>query len=434
MDNQYISIHKGSFSKNYDNATSGSGGLIFRKSHQKIGKNELPLGIYTKLHVMPENKGLQMMGLNFDRQAILRRFERYALQDVARSILTATVQRGDKWAYVHRVNYCLRSPITKDKGVTLFYNVERKQANFGNLQRCSSVWNCPVCSMSITEGRRTELKQGLDNWLALGGHVYLVTFTNSHHVGDKLPSLLDGQKKAFKKFWEKTKVNKMMKSLGYKGRIVATEVTWGKTNGWHPHYHMLFFFDHEVNIQGLQTFLALHWQDACKKAGLKEPDLVHGVDVRDGTYASKYVSKWGLEHEVTKGHTKKGLNGSLTPFDLLRGASTDDSFKTLFRVFADAFKGKQQLVWSKGLKALLNIEQKTDEQIIDETDKASIQVRELTEQLWDLVLRYDKRPQVLQLVEYDYEHGTKLLDDFLMELAKLYIDELLQNADRELIE
>ena len=32
----------------------------------------------------------------------------------------------------------------------------------------------------------------------------------------------------------------------------------------------------------------------------------------------QYVSKWGLEEEVTKGHLKKGLNGSLTPFDLLR--------------------------------------------------------------------------------------------------------------------
>ena len=51
---------------------------------------------------------------------------------------------------------------------------------------------------------------------------------------------------------------------------------------------------------------------------VKSSDLIHGVDVRNGTYAAEYVSKWGLEEEVTKGHLKKGLNGSLTPFDLLR--------------------------------------------------------------------------------------------------------------------
>lgn len=55
----------------------------------------------------------------------------------------------------------------------------------------------------------------------------------------------------------------MLKRLGYKGRLVATEVTHG-VNGWHPHYHVIMFFDHEVNAQALQTLLGLEWQDACK--------------------------------------------------------------------------------------------------------------------------------------------------------------------------
>ena len=97
--------------------------------------------------------------------------------------------------------------------------------------------------------------------------------------------------------------------------------------------------------------------------------MIHGVDVRNGTYAAKYVSKWGLEEEVTKGHLKKGLNGSLTPFDLLRGCSTNNHYKALFKEFADVFKGKQQLVWSKGLKELLGIKQVTDEELIEETEK-----------------------------------------------------------------
>ena len=56
----------------------------------------------------------------------------------------------------------------------------------------------------------------------------------------------------------------MVKALGYHGRITATEVTYGD-NGWHPHFHILMFFDHEINTQGLQSFLALHWVDACTK-------------------------------------------------------------------------------------------------------------------------------------------------------------------------
>ena len=386
------------------------------------------LGIHGKLHAMPVGRGLQGNGLPLSIEYAARRIERYALQEVARSILREMVERNGKMTYVHQVRNCLRAKITKKKGVTLFYNVEREQANFGNLQRCYSVWNCPICSMTITEGRRSELKQGLANWIDAGGHAYLVTFTNSHHKGDDLGDLLQGQKKAFVKFWQKRKVTEMLKRLGYQGRIVATEVTWGEQNGWHPHYHMIFFFDHEINPQGLQSFLALEWQDACLKAGLKAPDLIHGVDVRNGTYAAKYVSKWGLEEEVTKGHLKKGLNGSLTPFDLLRGASTNNHYKTLFKQFADVFKGKQQLVWSKGLKDLLGIEKVTDEELIEKTEKTSIEVRELGDLIWQLILKYEKRAHVLELVEQDYQDGTNCLDDFIMGLAQIHAGEMIRNS------
>lgn len=398
----------------------------------KTPSADVLLGIHGKLHAMPVGRGLQGSGtLSLDSvniDYVSRRISRFALQEIARSILRDMIQRNGKMTYVHQVRNCLRARISKQKGVTLFYNVERKQANFGNLQRCYSVWNCPICSMTITEGRRTELSKGLNNWIDQGGQAYLVTFTNSHHRGDGLDGLLKGQKKAFIKFWQKRKVNEMLKALGYNGRIVATEVTWGEQNGWHPHYHMIFFFDHEIDPQGLQSFLALQWQDACIKSGLKAPDLTHGVDVRNGTYAAKYVSKWGLEDEVTKGHLKKGLNGSLTPFDLLRGSSTNNHYKSLFKEFADVFKGKQQLVWSKGLKELLGIKQVTDEQLIDETEKSSIEIRELAIEIWEFILRYEQRAHVLELVEYDYQNGTTSLNDFIMELAQLYIGQILKNS------
>ena len=190
---------------------------------------------------------------------------------------------------------------------------------------------------------------------------------------------------------------------------------------------MIFFFDRTIDIKSMQRSLSLQWIDCCTKAGLKAPDLIHGVDVRNGTYAAKYVTKWGLENELTKGHLKTGLNGSLTPFDLLRGASTNNHYKTLFKQFADVFKGKQQLVWSKGLKDLLGIKKVTDEELIDETEKTSIEVRELPLKVWDLILKYEKRAYVLELVEQDYKNNTTSLNDFVMSLAQLYAGELIKN-------
>ena len=394
-------------------------------------QNDHSLGIHGKLHAIPMQQGLQpndensLISQNIDY--VTRRVARFALQEVSRSILRDMVERNGKMTYVHQVRNCLRARISNKKGVTLFYNVEREQANFGNLQRCYSVWNCPICSMTITEGRRTELKQGLDNWTQSGGHAYLITFTNSHHKGDDLDQLLTGQKKAFVKFWQKRKVTEILKRLGYRGRIVATEITYGEGNGWHPHYHMIFFFDHSIEAKSLKSFLSLEWMDSCTKAGLKSPDLIHGVDVRNGTYAAKYVTKWGLENELTKGHLKTGLNGSLTPFDLLRGASTNNHYKTLFKRFADVFKGKQQLVWSKGLKELLGIKKVTDEELVDDTDETSIEVRELPLKVWDLILKYEKRAHVLELVEKDYKNNTTSLNDFVMGLAQLYAGELIKN-------
>lgn len=381
------------------------------------------LGIYVKSHVIPAARSAAV-----DFSYLATRVERFALQDLARSILRDMVEnRSGKMTYTHQVANCLRARISNQKGVTLFYNIERERANFGNLQRCGSVWNCPVCSMTITEGRRLELSKALNSWTDSGGFAYLVTFTNSHHKGDNLADLLEGQKRAFKKLWEKTKLVKKLNDLGYVGRIVATEVTHG-FNGWHPHYHMIFFFDSPIDMADVKTFLAVDWQDACIKSKLKAPDLLHGVDVRGGDYAAKYVTKWGLEYEVTKGHVKKGKNNSLTPFDLLRGCTENPQYKSLFKEFADVFKGRRQLVWSAGLKNLLGVKTVSDETLIAETEKTSVQVHELDAILWDLIIKYNQRGYVLELIENDYKNDTNTLCDFIQSLADRYLGEMLINS------
>ena len=242
--------------------------------------NGKSLGTITKLQAMPENKGLEE---NIPSDA-LKLVELFALQELSCESLTKKEERtngkGIKYdTYVHRVNYCLRQRVDALKLVSVRYNQKRQKAHYDNVQRCGSVWTCPFCARKISEGRRQDLKSAVDNWQRRGGYVYLVTVTNRHHKGDNLPDLLKGQSKAKQKLWEKRKVKDMMKSLGYSGRITATEVTYGN-NGWHPHYHILMFFDHQINTQGLQTFLALEWQIACVKAGMKEPSLENGVDVK----------------------------------------------------------------------------------------------------------------------------------------------------------
>ena len=80
-------------------------------------------------------------------------------------------------------------------------------------------------------------------------------------------------------------------------------------------------------------------EKACEKAGLDQPSYEHGLDLRNGQKAASYVAKWGLEHEMTKGHMKKGKTDSKTPFDLLRDyAEGDENAGKLFRIYFDAFR------------------------------------------------------------------------------------------------
>ena len=58
----------------------------------------------------------------------------------------------------------------------------------------------------------------------------------------------------------------------------------------------------------------------------------------------RYISKWGLEDELTRGHTKKGRAGGETPFDLLRAVLADKEDRqaaALFLEFSQCFKGKR---------------------------------------------------------------------------------------------
>ena len=378
------------------------------------------LGILTKYASTPDIKGLAELAV--------RRTAKYSLQEEAKKLLPT-----------ERVRFCLRHRVDATKGIEVKYNQKREQAHYSNVQRCGSVWTCPICSAQISEGRRQELKQAMEYWQGLngaqevGGIVLLLTLTNPHHHGDNLEQQLGGQKKALKYFWSDRKPKEMFKALGKVGHITATEVTYGK-NGWHPHYHILLFFKGAINTKELRDFIATVWQNCCEKAGLKIPSIEHGCDLREGKYADKYVSKWGLADEVTKGHIKKGKEGSATPWDLLR-QSEEGCKKSghLFQVFAEAFKGKRQLSWSKGLKSLLRVDVKEDEELAQVTDNDSIEVDILAMELWRLILRYKARADYLKAKEHDVKFGSKRADNLIMALAerytKDYVHEMMANAD-----
>jgi hypothetical protein len=368
-----------------------------------VAQKSAPLGTQTKSHVKLTPQSFQ-------------RVHDYLLQDQSSDLLPK-----------ERVRKCRRFRIDKTKPRTVMYNEFREKAHYGNVQICGSIWSCPVCAKQITQQRRSELSSGIDQWkTAHSGSVYLLTLTFSHSASQSLKFNLEGLKRAMKRFYETTKVQAIFKKLAVEHKIKGFEVTYG-ANGWHPHHHVLLLASHHnLMFRDYISELSELWIKACVKSGLDAPSMKHGLDLRNGFYADQYVSKWGLEDELTKGHVKKGRNGGYTPFDLLNLSIEDNEVfdkkpSKLFQEFAISVKGSRQLVWSRGLKKLLGIDDKTDQELAEETDKQSITLEPVEDLIFHLLCAYKKRHEYLQAVASDYENGC-----FGNGMANQILDEILQ--------
>jgi hypothetical protein len=383
----------------------------------------VPLGIYAKSHSTPDLQGvfspvsggvldhetgefipLAPGATEIRRSAVEIRLERYALQSVSRSILPKS-----------RTAKCLRVPFRPDGKVDIWYSPEHQSASFGGLVTCGSVWVCPPCSAKVTERRRVEIQAAISAWEALGGSVVLLTLTHGHTQADALADLLSGQQKALYHFFGGRKGRELMDALGRVGHIRAWEVTHGRrrqvNNGWHPHFHILLFLEHSHHDLIWAEDWAYHvWLNACQLAGLPLPNRRYGVTIQDGTKAAAYVAKmghedaggsWGLDAEMTKGHIKQAKDGE-TPFDLLRAAlaGDDPQARALFREFAENFKGKRQLVWSRGLRERFNLDDLSDADLAAAHESDAFLLSSLSRDDWRLILRFDARGELLELCRH----------------------------------
>lgn len=340
--------------------------------------------------------------------SITRQTERFALQSVARQLLPKS-----------RTSLCLRARAFGRQGVDVLKSKKYDTAHYAGLQTCGSVWTCPVCAAKIAERRRLELQSAMSQHQASSGSVQLLTLTTPHTRFDKLEDLMAKQAEAVQSFLRDKTAKKVFAEMGYIGQVRALEVTHGRkgtNNGWHPHFHFLQFVEfapHPMQLDDWKLRLFVRWASCCKKAGLSAPTMQHGLDIRDGSYAEKYVSKWGLEDEMTKAHIKKGRAGGETPFDLLRSCLVDAEDRQaafLFKEFAANFKRKHQLSWSNGLKAKFDLVEKTDEELSEEKEDEAYLLGQIDIDQWRDVLKVDARGIVLELASLK---GWTAVENFL---------------------
>lgn len=331
-----------------------------------------------------------------------------------------------------RLFKCQRARIDKTKDIEIKISNESGRAFFSGFQACGSVWLCSICGPKITERRRVEVASAIEKAKAQGFKVMLLTLTVPHGMGDDVRVVLASMKKAWAKTSQGRKAHAMRQDTGFVGSIRVLEVTRGE-HGWHPHFHALLILDTDKTPHQVEESWWPLWRDGCLKAGLESPSRQHGITVQDGSQAALYVSKWGLESELTKGHLKKGKS-SLTPWDLMRVMTfgTDhevispelretlqrlgidkDKARALWIVYAKAFKGSRQLIWSVGLREQLDVKREQTDQELAEADPtvAARTVATITNKQRIRMIRARAWSDVLVLSEHSPGEALRYLDN-----------------------
>lgn len=142
------------------------------------------------------------------------------------------------------------------------------------------------------------------------------------------------------------------------GSVTATEVTGGGAHGWHPHFHVIVVLDGDEDL----TPLCDAWLASLRGAGLDGAGAAFQAQGADA--AGSYITKWGAAEELTLSQRKKGRGRTgRTPAQLLAAScdETDREAGYLWAEYAEVFHGRRQLVWSRGLKALVGVGEVEDQ-------------------------------------------------------------------------
>lgn len=262
-------------------------------------------------------------------------------------------------------------------------------AHFSGLERCGSIWSCPVCSAVIRAARAREIALALERAHKAGHGIAFVTLTLRHTAADPLVDNLDALLEAWRKVTSWMSWKKLVKRYAHLGTIRAVEVTLGG-NGWHPHAHLVLIFERplsDVERQAFEGELAAIWLRAVEKVGARLPSKRYGVKVqladRAGVQIANYLGKvqetvgkqrLKIAQELARGDLKHGRAGSVTPFELLDDETGSRHTRALWAEYVAGTKGRRAFGWSRGLRDrfIPDVEDLSDDEVLEQAERGDL--------------------------------------------------------------
>lgn len=232
------------------------------------------------------------------------------------------------------------------------------------------------------------------------------------------------------------------------GRIRANEITWGRTNGFHPHIHVLFFTDKPLvgrQIAQLKRRLYDRWAPKMEQFTGLRPSWERGVDVRpvlstNGDALAKYVMKvqdrTGKERSVGMEMTRLDLKrdvrkDNVTPFEMLEEIADHeqhlaDGVKCLCKRYAKAWHWYEQaterrraIEWSKGLRERFGIDEEQAPEVEAAEGSGDDAVDEvLAAMTFDQWYVVRGKQQQIALLEIAEDNGAEAARGFIADLCE----------------
>lgn len=320
-----------------------------------------------------------------------------------------------------RVWHCGKTPVSTESNISYVRGITGNNY-FTNLQHCASYWVCPVCAGKVARERTDEIYLALKEYLNQGYEIYFGALTLPHYQSEGLKENMEILIKGFDWVKEhravknilpkKTEVGEdgkeksILESLIY---LRSLEITFG-VNGWHPHLHPIFILPKGLGETYINQFRKyyLSWLEKKQKLTVHAERRAVNFELWDKKIEtlSDYLCKWSISNEVGNGQSKKSKTASgFTPFQILELIAEKKTWdlkqdpETVFKQYARIIKGRRMLQSSRGFFEMVNVEVKTDEEIVkdDETAETLFTVSLM---VWNEAVRKDL---IFDLVDaYDF--------------------------------
>lgn len=298
------------------------------------------------------------------------------------------------------------------------------ESKIWGVNTCKNTWACPVCSARKMQGYGRDIATAIDALKNLKKQrPIMLTFTILHTRRMSCQETTDILYNTWKRFNARGNKNIVSKrtrqkagekwledSKTWKGndafasfceefnctyRVRVGEYTWGE-NGWHPHFHALFWIDENKldKVGEWEEILRQRWNqlrqvETLKYWNKKNPDLKEknkarcecmyknsADDQSNGFWISKekatgkvrfcessdYLAGWGADKEVTGNCRKQATaEGHFTPYQILERAENDPQMRDLYIEFciATTKMHHKRINFSIGMRAIIKQWQNT---------------------------------------------------------------------------